>query len=149
MIKAIAKELLDDDYIIKEYVENLNINDRLLFNKNNIYYFGNYKEDELNKIEQKLIRNRKSLIKAIDKGVRFIICGNSINIFNNSFKANKLNIFTAYNIKLKRKRIYTNKSNDIKLVYNLNTPIDSINFKYKNLICISNLKRQSISTLSY
>ena len=47
MIKIIEKEFLDDNFIIKPFASNININDNIYFSKENVYYFGNYKEDKL------------------------------------------------------------------------------------------------------
>ena len=143
MIYALEKDYLKDDFIIKNYVNNININDKIKFNKEYIYYFGNYDKSYLKRIEKKLINNRKNIINAIEKGVKFLIYGNSIEIFNNSFKANKLNLFTCYdnkNLKLKRNKIILkNKySKYIKHIRSLNEGSDNINFRYKNLICFNN-----------
>ena len=155
MIKVINKEDLDDDFILRVYTDNIDINDKLTFLNDYIYYFGNYKESKLNIIEHKLIKNKKNIIKAIEKGAKFLIYGNSIDIFNNSFNHKKLNLFTVYdykNVKFrKNKIIFKNKySNYIKNINSLNETSDSINFRYKNLICFNNkniFKKQSISTL--
>lgn len=157
MIIAIEKNNLDDDFIVKTFIKNMNINNRLNFNKDDIYYFGNYNKDMLNKIEKKLINNKKSLIKAIESGTKFLIYGNSIDIFNNSFKRNKLNIFTVYdnkniNIRNNKMKVKNKYNKSIKQVYGLNIASDNINFRYKNLVCFKNKKaieKQSISTLSY
>ena len=157
MIKIIEKNKLDDDFILKTYAINLSINDKLKFNKMDVYYFGNYKKDELKVIEKKLIRNKKNIINAIEKGTKFLIHGNSIDMFNNSFISNKLNIFTCYdlvNLKVRKNKISFRKkySNTLKKINSLNEVSDNINFRYKNLICFMNekaLKKQSISTLSY
>ena len=56
MIKIIEKEFLDDNFIIKPFASNININDNIYFSKENVYYFGNYKEDKLNIIKNKVIK---------------------------------------------------------------------------------------------
>ena len=130
MIKIIEKEFLDDNFIIKPFASNININDNIYFSKENVYYFGNYKEDKLNIIKNKVIKNKKRIINAVENGVKFIIHGNSIDIFNNSFKASDINLFTAYD----KKRLF--KKNQLKNIYNLNIGCDTLNFKYKNLTCL-------------
>ena len=155
MIHVIEKDYLDDDFIISEYINNISINSNIYFNKKDVYYFGNYKEDKINIIERKLISNKKNIINAIEKGCKILIHGNSIDLFNNHFNHKKLNIFTCYddkslrisknNIKIKNKY-----SNYITYVNDINKPINNINFRYKNLICFNNInaiKKQSISTL--
>ena len=44
MICVLEKELLEDNFIDKRFIKNINKEERILFNKNNIYYFGNYKK---------------------------------------------------------------------------------------------------------
>ncbi len=142
MIKIIEKELLDDEFIIKPLAKNISLNETIYFSKNDVYYFGNYKKDAIIRIKNKLIKNKKRIIKAIEKNVRFIVSGNSYEIFNNSFKHNGLNLFTSYNpynfkkkikgIKIKEKY----KNNKIKKVSNIKNVIPSENFLYKNLLCI-------------
>ena len=41
MICALEKDLLDDKFIDKRFIKDINTNERILFNKNNIYYFWN------------------------------------------------------------------------------------------------------------
>lgn len=129
MIKVIEKDFLNDDFIIKPFTSNIGINDNIYFSKNNTYYFGNYKEDKLKTIKNKVIKNKKRIINAIENGTKFIIHGNSIDIFNNSFKATDINLFTAYD-----KKVFK-KNSKFKNVFDLNNGIDTLNFKYKNLIC--------------
>lgn len=142
MIKAIEKDYLNDNYINKIIISNLKISEKINFSKNDIYYFGNYDEDKLTLINDKLIKNKKSLIKAIENNIKFIICGNSYELFNNLFNHKNLNIFTAYNskeFKCKFKKIRFKKekyNNSLKIVDNLKKPIDNENFKYKNFLCI-------------
>lgn len=160
MIIALEKKYLDDNFVEKYFLNNLNINDKLIFNKNNIYYFGNYKKENINIIKEKLIKNRKNIIRAIENNVKFIITGNSYDIFNNSFKPNNLNIFTSYNDKMFKN--YINKliikkdksNNKLLIINNLNKGINNKNFKYKNFLCVNNpkiihnlIKKQSKSTL--
>lgn len=125
MIKIIEKEFLDDNFIIKPFASNIKINENIYFKKDDTYYFGNYKKDKLNYIN----KNKKRIISAIENGTTIIIHGNSIELFNNSFKACDINLFTAYDDKklFKRKKV--------KFVNDLNYGINSLNFKYKNLIC--------------
>ncbi len=157
MIKIIEKDYLKDDFILKTFTSNLSIKNKIKFSKNDVYYFGNYDVSKLEEIEKKLIKNRKNIIKAVEKGVKFLIHGNSIDIFNNSFKPNKLNLFTCYdnkNLRIKKDKInIKNKySRYTKCINSLDEVSDSINFRYKNLICFMNkdaLKKQSIATLSY
>ena len=144
MLYTLEKDYLQDDFIIKNYVNNIWSNDRITFNKNYIYYFGNYDEKYLKVLEKKLIKNKKNIINAVEKGVKFLIHGNSIELFNNSFKHNKLNLFTCYDnksIKLKRNKIILkNKySNNIKHIRSLEEVSNNINFRYKNLICFNNI----------
>ena len=144
MIKIIEKELLDDKFIIKPFASNINLNDNIHFSKDNIYYFGNYKKESLNKIKNKLMKNKRRLIKAIELGVRFIICGNSMELFNNQFNTSSLNIYTCFDetkfkkrfkkLKIKNKRC----NNKMLNVYDLKKGIPCPNFKYKNLLCIKN-----------
>ena len=141
MIKIIEKDLLEDDFIIKAFTKNIELKDKIFFSKNDIYYFGNYKKDKLNIIKKKILKNKKSIINAINKGVKFIIHGNSIDIFNNNFNKNEFNLFTAYekkDLKIKRKKLKVKKRKQNKyiVVNNLKKGIDTLNFRYKNLICI-------------
>lgn len=129
MIKIIEKDFLDDDFIIKPFASNISINDNIYFSKEHTYYFGNYKKDKLKLIKNKIIKNKKRIIKAIEDGTNFIIHGNSIDIFNNSFKARDINLFTAYD----KKRLI--KKNQFKKISNLSIGCDTLNFKYKNLTC--------------
>ena len=71
---------------------------------------------------------KKRIISAIENGTTIIIHGNSIELFNNSFKACDINLFTAYD----DKKIFKRKK--VKFVNDLNHGINSLNFKYKNLI---------------
>ena len=129
MIKILEKDFLKDNFIIKPFAENISLKDNIYFSKENIYYFGNYKEEHLNDIKNKIIKNKKRIINAIENNVAFIIHGNSIEIFNNSFKSNDINLFTAYN----KKRLF-NKNKIVK-IDDIKTGIDTLNFKYKNLLC--------------
>lgn len=128
MIKIIEKDFLDDNFIFKAFTTSMSINDKITFKKNNVYYFGNYKQEKLNIIKNKIYKNKKSLLKAIERGVTFIIHGNSIELFNNDFKTTGINLFTAY----EEKNIFKRKT---KYVSNLKVGINSLNFRYKNLIC--------------
>lgn len=130
MIKIIEKDFLDDDFIIKPFASNINLNDKIYFSKKDTYYFGNYKDDKIHKIKEKLKKNKKRIIKAIENGTNFIIHGNSIDIFNNSFKYNDINLFTAYDNK---RNIIKKKT--VKYINDLTNGIDSLDFRYKNLIC--------------
>lgn len=125
MIKIIEKEFLDDNFIIKPFASNIKISENIYFKKDDTYYFGNYKKDKLNYIKEKINKNKKRIISAIENGTTIIIHGNSIELFNNSFKACNINLFTAYDDKRKK----------VKFVNDLNYGINSLNFKYKNLIC--------------
>lgn len=129
MIKIIEKEFLDDNFIIKPFASNIKISENIYFKKDDIYYFGNYKKDKLSYIKEKINKNKKRIISAIENGTTIIIHGNSIELFNNSFKACNINLFTAYDDKklFKRKKVM--------FVNDLNYGINSLNFKYKNLIC--------------
>ena len=129
MIKIIEKEFLDDDFIIKPFASNIKINENIYFKKDDTYYFGNYKRDKLSYIKEKINKNKKRIISAIENGTSIIIHGNSIELFNNSFKACDINLFTAYDDKKMAKR------KKVKFVNDLNYGINSLNFKYKNLIC--------------
>lgn len=140
MIKILEKDFLDDDFIIKPFACNININDNIYFSKKNTYYFGNYKENKLKIIKNKIIRNKKRIIKAIEDGTNFIIHGNSIDIFNNSFKFNDINLFTAYdkkNVKIRfnKLKLTKRKNKNIAIINDLNDGTDTLNFRYKNLIC--------------
>ena len=143
MIKVLEQDLLDDKFIIKGLTFNIKLNDKLLFNKEDIYYFGNYKENELYKIKNKLINNKKRLIKAIEQGVKIIVCGNSFELLNNSFNSKDINLYTSFNPnnfkknKIKFKKKY--KNTKLKTIYDISVPINSENFRYKNFVCIKNL----------
>lgn len=142
MIKVLEKDYLDDKFIIKPFLYNIKIKENVFFDKKDTYYFGNYKEEKLDIIKQKVNKNKKRIINAIENGTKFIIYGNSINIFNNSFNHNNINLFTSYSEnrfknkfgKLIIKKKYKNKN--IEIVENINKCITSENFRYKNLICI-------------
>lgn len=142
MIKVLEKDYLDDKFIIKQFLYNIKIKENIFFDKKDTYYFGNYKEEKLDIIKQKVNKNKKRIISAIENGTKFIIYGNSINIFNNSFNHNNINLFTSYSEnsfknkfgKLVIKKKYKNKN--IKVVENINKCITTENFRYKNLICI-------------
>lgn len=129
MIKVLEKEFLNDNFILKAFTSNIKINDNIYFSKQDTYYFGNYKEDKINEIKEKLKKNKKRIIKAVENGTCFIIHGNSIDIFNNSFKSDDINLFTAYD----KKRVINKRL--IRKIDNLKIGIDCFNFKYKNLIC--------------
>ncbi len=129
MLKIIEKNFLDDDFIIKPFASNINIHDNIYFKKNDVYYFGNYQKKKINQIRKKINSNKKRIIKAIEKGTYFIIHGNSIELFNNSFKSENINLFNAYEEKKVKKR------KKVKFVNDLNFGINSLNFRYKNLIC--------------
>lgn len=147
MIKVLEQDYLQDDFINKQFVSNIKSYERLKFTKNNIYYFGNYTKEGLSLIKQKLIKNKNAIKRAIENNVKFIICGNSTQLFNNSFNHNDLNIFTSYNKNIFKRKIKgikfkKNKSNKkIKSISNLNNVIDEENFRYKNLICIKDIKK--------
>ena len=129
MIKVLEKDYLEDKFIIKQFLYNIKIKENIFFDKKDTYYFGNYKEEKLDIIKQKVNKNKKRIISAIENGTTIIIHGNSIELFNNSFKACNINLFTAYDDKklFKRKKV--------KFVNDINYGINSLNFKYKNLIC--------------
>lgn len=140
MIKIIEKDFLEDDFIMKAFSQNIGLNDNVYFSKNNVYYFGNYKKDKLKYVKKKIIKNKKRIKKAIESNVTFIIHGNSIEIFNNSFKTGDINLFTAYDkktfkISFKKLKIRKNKNKNIKMIDDLKKGVDTINFKYKNLLC--------------
>ena len=137
MIKVLAKEFLNDKFIDNNLTSNIKLNDKIYFNKNNIYYFGNYDEKHINEIKNKLIKNKKRIINAINKNIKIILVGNSKEIFNNEFNINSLNIYTCSDCKL-IKRI--KNKNKIKNINNIDKPFEEINFRYKNLICIDNEK---------
>ena len=144
MIVAIEKDFLNDNFISKQFINNIKLESRIVFSKNNIYYFGNYKEDKLNDIKNKLVKNKKNINRAIENNVKFIVTGNSYNLFNNSFKHNDLNIFTAYNNKMFKRNINKIKfkkdkeNKNLKIIYNLSDGINNKNFIYKNLLCVEN-----------
>ena len=140
MIKVIEKDFLDDDFIIKPFTKNINLKDNIYFSKDNIYYFGNYKQDKINDIKEKILKNKKRIINAIEHNITFIIHGNSIDLFNNSFKTKNMNLFTAYDKKtikklFKKLKIKKRKNKKIAIICDLKKGIDTLNFKYKNLLC--------------
>lgn len=141
LIKVLEKDYLEDNYIYKSFIKNISIKDKLHFSKKDIYYFGNYSKDTFSMIKKKILRNKKNIIRAIENNVKFIIHGNSIDIFNNSFKSKDFNLFTAYDkkeINIKRKKLkLKHKNNDKYIIINdLKKGIDTLNFRYKNFICI-------------
>ncbi len=145
MIKVIEKDYLQDDFINKQFINNINIKDKITFSKDDIYYFGNYDEDKIKLIKKKLLSNKKSIIRAIKNDVKFIICGNSFDMFNNHFNTKDLNIYTSYNkkafIKIKKLLIRKHyKDNIINKIDNLDMVSDTNNFRYKNTYCLSNYK---------
>ncbi len=129
MICVLEKDLLDDKFIDKRFIKDISTNERILFNNKNIYYFGNYKKDSLNIIKDKLLKNKRNIINAIERNIKIIITGNSIDLFNNTFKYKDINLFTAYN-----------KSNKFRILNDLKKGLDTYNFKYKNLICFNDIK---------
>lgn len=147
MIKVIEKDLLEDNFINKKLITNISKEEKIYFSKDNIYYFGNYTNEGLNIIKQKLLKNKNALKRAIENNIKFIISGNSTELFNNTFNHKDLNIYTCYNeknFKNKIKGIRFNrfkKNNKLKYIDNINKTIDSENFRYKNLICIKNISK--------
>lgn len=133
MIKIIEMEYLDDNFINTSFCKNISLNEKITFSKGNIYYFGNYKEDKIELIKKKLIKNRKSLLNAIQNNVKFIISGNSFEMFNNSFKPYDLNIYTNYS--------KSKHSNKIIYIDDLKKGIEGNVFKYKNLVCVKDTKK--------
>ncbi len=133
MIKIIEMKYLDDNFINTSFCKNISLNEKITFSKGNIYYFGNYKEDKIELIKKKLIKNRKNLLNAIQNNVKFIISGNSFEMFNNSFKSYDLNIYTNYS--------KSKHSNKIRYIDDLKKGIEGNIFKYKNLICIKNTSK--------
>lgn len=146
MIKVLEQEYLCDNFINKQFIHNIKRNDKIIFKKDDIYYFGNYTKEGLNIIKKKLFKNKKALKNAIEKGIKIIINGNSIEIFNNNFNSKDINLFTCYNkeqFKNKKNGIkfnFKNKKSKVKRIINLNKPIDVINFRYKNMICTENIQ---------
>ncbi len=145
MIKVLEKDFLEDEFVSKQFVNNISLKEKINFEKNNIYYFGNYDPNKIKLIKEKLIRNKKNIKKAIEKNVKIIVCGNSIDIFNNNFNSKELNLFTCFNKKLFKKglkkiKFKKNINDDFKKVDDLNKVIDTNNFRYKNLFCLSDSK---------
>lgn len=142
MIKIIEKEFLDDNFIIKPLAGNINVKDKIYFSKNNIYYFGNYKKDKLSIIKKKIIKNKTNIKNAVEKGIKIIIYGNSIELFNNNFKRDTISLFTAYDKNIfsnhKGKLCFkkNNNKNTFKIIDNIQYGIDTLNFRYKNLLCL-------------
>ena len=97
MIKVLEQDYLCDNFINKQFVHNVKKEDKITFSKDDIYYFGNYTKEGLNIIRKKLLKNKRALKNAIEKGIKIIICGNSIEIFNNNFNTCDINLFTCYN----------------------------------------------------
>lgn len=127
MIKVLEKNYLEDEFIIKALLTDISIKNNLSLKKEDIYYFGNYKDDFLDNIKKKINKNKKRIKNAVEKGTTIILHGNSVEIFNNSFKPKDINLFTAYKTKKKKTALQVN---------DLNKGISSLNFRYKNLICI-------------
>ncbi len=161
MIRVLEKDFLNDSFIQKVCTKNICLNDRMNFNNKDIYYFGNYSDDKIDLIKNKLLKNKKRIINAIENNAKFIVCGNSYDILNNSFNKSDLNIYTAYNKKMFKKRrnkllILKDKINlNVKRINSLDKVIDDYNFKYKNLICIKDefllnkiIKKTKQTTLS-
>ena len=142
MICAIEKNLLCDNFLNTQFLSNIGITDKINFNLNDIYYFGNYDNNKLHIIKRKINNNKESIKKAVNRGVKFIITGNSINLFNNNFNSKDINLFNTYNDKSFRykrhKLLFRNDkvNNRIIRINNLNSAHNS-NFRYKNLICIN------------
>ena len=147
MIKVIEKDLLEDNFINKKLITNISKEEKIYFSKDNIYYFGNYTNEGLKTIKQKLLKNKNALKRAIENNIKFIISGNSTELFNNSFNHNDLNIYTCYNEKSFKSKIkgirfsHFKNNNKLKYINNINKTIDSENFRYKNLICIKNINK--------
>lgn len=147
MIKVMEKDLLEDNFINKKLITNISKEEKIYFSKDNIYYFGNYTNEGLKIIKQKLLKNKKAIKKAIENNIKFIISGNSIDIFNNSFNHKDLNIYTCYNKKNFKNKIkgikfrYFKRYNKLKHVSDLNNCVDSENFRYKNLVCAKNINK--------
>lgn len=147
MIKVIEKDLLNDNFINKQFISNIKKDEKIYFSKNDTYYFGNYTKEGLNIIKKKLLKNKKALKRAIENNIKFIISGNSIELFNNNFNHNDLNIYTCYNEKKFKNKIkgirfsHFKKNNKLKYIDNISKTIDSENFRYKNLICIENINK--------
>ncbi len=140
MIKIIEKEFLDDDFILKNLTSNIKLNEKIKFNKDDVYYFGNYDVMYVDKIKKKINKNKKSIKNAVEKGIKFLITGNSTELFNNNFSYKDINLFTSYNKKCFKKNKIKDAKNKKRLIeYNNLNEIDNENFKYKNLICIKNL----------
>lgn len=143
MIIVLESNHLKDKFINKNFISNINVKDKITFKKDNIYYFGNYTKEGLDIVKKKLLRNKKTIIKAIENNIKIIVCGNSIELFNNNFNNNNLNLYTNYNPRSFKKRFnklkIKNKTNNlsIKNVYSLDKVIEASNFKYKNFLCIS------------
>ena len=140
MIKVIEKDFLDDNFIIKAFTENISLKDNIYFSKENIYYFGNYKENKIDDIKKKILKNKKRIINAIERNVTFIIHGNSIDLFNNTFKKEDMNLFTAYdkksfNITFKKLKLRKKENKNLIKIDDLKKGVDTLNFKYKNLLC--------------
>ena len=104
MIRVLEKDFLNDSFIQKVCTKNICLNDRMNFNNKDIYYCGNYSDDKIDLIKNKLLKNKKRIINAIENNAKFIVCGNSYDILNNSFNKSDLNIYTAYNKKMFKKR---------------------------------------------
>lgn len=140
MIKIIEKDFLDDNFILKNLTSNINLNEKIKFNKDDVYYFGNYNTIYVDKIKKKINKNKKNIRNAVEKGIKFLITGNSTELFNNNFSSKDINLFTCYNKKCFKKNKIKNAKNKKRLIeYNNLNKIDNENFKYKNLICIKNL----------
>lgn len=161
MIRAIEKDLLRDNFLNNEFIKNMDVNEKMFFNLHDIYYFGNYDYNSLNIIKRKINKNKKNIKNAVNRGVKFIITGNSIKLFNNNFNTKDINLFNGYNdkdFKYKHNKLYFKKNKNtykIKNINNLNNANNS-NFRYKNLICISDnitidkiIKKTKQTTLSW
>lgn len=153
MIKVFEKDFLDDTLIKHYRASNIGIKERINFNSKDIYYFGNYQEDKLNKVRKKIIGNYKNIKRAIERKAKIIVTGNSCNLFNSTFKPGKsISLFIAYDPKKFRRaklsrfiRINKVRKTEIKKIYSLDEIIDSENFSYKNLYYIDDSKNVNVA----
>ena len=98
-ILALVKAFDDQD--MNSVVDNLSINDKIDFNKYDIYYMGSGTEDNQRIVIEDILKYKDDIVKSIENGKHFIFTGNSYELLGkyieiNDEKVNTLNIFNYY-----------------------------------------------------